>query len=381
MALCFPAVSTTPRRTNTSARPKEFSAPGALGRAFLTPASPSAPRDGKGESVVETRNLAGGVLSTSALGLGCAELFSLPRERDRRFVFEAAYESGVRHFDVAPMYGLSAAEPELGRFLRGRRDDVTIATKFGIEPTLASRVLRVIQPPVRAALRRLTRLKANLKESGRGPTSRAAGRVLYRQTGYSRDTARASLERSLRAMRLDHIDVFLLHEPLGSRLCDVQDLAEYLEDERRAGRIRAWGPAGDLNGVELGDAARLIGCQVVQRRDGFLLAQNHTAVASQCSVITFGVLSGALPAIHRHVTRDPAFAEVLRSQWGLDIRNAADLVGLLLRDALRRNRDGVVLYSTTSAEHLRTAVAGGEALPLQYEAELLDTIRTAVRRT
>jgi hypothetical protein len=56
-------------------------------------------------------------------------------------------------------------------------------------------------------------------------------------------------------------------------------------------------------------------------------------------------------------------------------------VGLLLRDALRRNRDGVVLHSTTSAEHVRTAVAGADAPPLQYEAELLDAIRTAVRGT
>jgi D-threo-aldose 1-dehydrogenase len=329
---------------------------------------------------VETRELADG-LSTSALGLGCAEVFSLPRERDRRSVFEVAYELGVRHFDVAPMYGLGVAEPELGRFLRARRDDVTIATKFGIEPTLASRVLRVVQPPLRAVLRRAPGLTADLKEGGRGPMSGTTGRVLYRQTGYSRDTARASLERSLRAMRLDHIDVFLLHEPLVSRLDDVDDLVEYLENECQAGRIRAWGPAGDLNDVEPGDAARLMGCRVVQRRDDPLAAQDHAAVTPQCSVITFGILSGALPAIRRHVMRDPAFAERLSSKWGFDIGNAADLVGLLLRDALRRNRHGVVLYSTTSAEHVRTAVACLEAPALQHEAELLDAVRTAVRGT
>jgi D-threo-aldose 1-dehydrogenase len=111
---------------------------------------------------VETRELAGGAVSTSALGLGCAELFSLPRERDRSAVFEAAYELGVRHFDVAPMYGLGAAERELGRFVRGRRESVTIATKFGIEPTSASRVLQVVQSPLRAALRRAPGLKAGL---------------------------------------------------------------------------------------------------------------------------------------------------------------------------------------------------------------------------
>jgi D-threo-aldose 1-dehydrogenase len=330
---------------------------------------------------VETRDLAGGALSTSALGFGCAELFSLPRQQDRRAVFDAAYESGVRHFDVAPMYGLGAAESELGSFVRERRDDITIATKFGIEPTLASRALRVVQPPLRAVLRRAPRLKADLKETGRGPTAGTTGRVLYRQTGYSRDVARASLERSLRALRVDHVDLFLLHEPLVSRLDDVVDLTEYLEGERQAGRIRAWGPAGDLHTVEPDDASRLGGCQVIQRRDDFLQPQEPQPLPPHTSVVTFGVLSGALPVIRRHASRDAGFAERLRAEWGFDVHNGTDLIGLLLRDALHRNRTGVVLYSTTSVQHVRSAIAGAESSPLPHEVDLLEAIRDAVRDT
>jgi D-threo-aldose 1-dehydrogenase len=328
---------------------------------------------------LETRELVGGGFSTSALGFGCAELFSLPRHRDRRAVLEAAYESGVRHFDVAPMYGLGAAERELGKFVRERRDDVTIATKFGIEPTAASRVLRVLQPPLRAALRRAPGLKADLKKTGRGPTAGTTGRILYRQTGYSRDVAKASLERSLQTLRLDYIDLFLLHEPLVSRLEDVQDLTEYLKAERRAGRIRAWGLAGDLHAVGQEEAARLADAQVLQRRDDLLLPPELTRYASGTSLVTFGVLSGALPAIRRHASRDARFAERLRADWGLDVHDRTALVGLLLRAALRRNRSGVVLYSTTTVPHVRSAVAGAASAPLPHEAELLEAIRSAIR--
>jgi D-threo-aldose 1-dehydrogenase len=50
----------------------------------------------------------------------------------REKVFDAAYEAGVRHFDVAPLYGLGVAEKELGRLLLRVPADVTVATKFGL---------------------------------------------------------------------------------------------------------------------------------------------------------------------------------------------------------------------------------------------------------
>ena len=58
---------------------------------------------------------------TSAVGFGCAGLFRIPQRSRRREVLEAAYDVGIRHFDVAPMYGLGLAEAELGSFLKRRR--------------------------------------------------------------------------------------------------------------------------------------------------------------------------------------------------------------------------------------------------------------------
>ena len=116
------------------------------------------------------RRLGSTEVLTTPLGLGCAGLFRLASASDRRRVLDAAFDAGVKHFDVAPMYGLGRAEFELGRFARRRRSDVVIATKFGIDPTVLGQVAGRVQGPVRAVLRRVPQMQAGLQESGRGPT-------------------------------------------------------------------------------------------------------------------------------------------------------------------------------------------------------------------
>src|SRR6059058_1826376 len=90
-------------------------------------------------------------VETSALGLGCADLMRAGTAARRRLL-AAALDAGVRHYDVAPMYGLGLAEHEIGRFAHGRRDRLVIATKFGIEPSRAARALAPVQRSLQRAL-------------------------------------------------------------------------------------------------------------------------------------------------------------------------------------------------------------------------------------
>ena len=69
------------------------------------------------------------------LRFGCASRYELPARRDRRTVLESAYHLGIRHFGVAPSYGLRTAEAELADFTQ-TRTDIPIATKFGIRPAV-----------------------------------------------------------------------------------------------------------------------------------------------------------------------------------------------------------------------------------------------------
>src|ERR1051325_1954253 len=70
---------------------------------------------------------------TPVIGFGCSALTGTSRGTANR-ILEAAFEAGVRHFDTARYYGYGEGEGILGRFLKSRRSEVTITTKFGIEP-------------------------------------------------------------------------------------------------------------------------------------------------------------------------------------------------------------------------------------------------------
>src|SRR6476660_1575747 len=89
--------------------------------------------------MLPTRTLGSQGLTTSAIGLGLmgmSQAYGAPEERDEResiATIHRAIELGCTFFDTAEVYGPFANEELLGRALKGRRDGVIIATKFGFE--------------------------------------------------------------------------------------------------------------------------------------------------------------------------------------------------------------------------------------------------------
>lgn len=84
---------------------------------------------------METRMLGREGLEVSAIGLGCmgmSEFYGPLDETESIATLERAVEQGVTLFDTADMYGPFTNEQLVGRILRGHRDKVVIATKFGI---------------------------------------------------------------------------------------------------------------------------------------------------------------------------------------------------------------------------------------------------------
>src|SRR3989454_12098438 len=70
----------------------------------------------------------------AALGLGCMSLSGVYGTSDDEAgirLIHRAVELGVDHFDSSDMYGWGQNEELLGRALKGRRDGIVIATKFG----------------------------------------------------------------------------------------------------------------------------------------------------------------------------------------------------------------------------------------------------------
>ena len=82
------------------------------------------------QRTVDTRRIAS--LDVSAVGLGCNNFGWKLDEQATAAVVRAALDAGITFFDTADIYGDTKSEVFLGRALGTRRDDVVIATKFGM---------------------------------------------------------------------------------------------------------------------------------------------------------------------------------------------------------------------------------------------------------
>ncbi len=88
------------------------------------------------ECHMEQRQLGNQGLQVSAIGLGCmgmSEFYGPSDEIESLATIHRALDLGVNFLDTADMYGPFANERLVGRAIRGRRDKVVIATKFGFE--------------------------------------------------------------------------------------------------------------------------------------------------------------------------------------------------------------------------------------------------------
>jgi len=115
-------------------------------------------------AVMVKRKLGSQGLEVSAMGLGCmgmSEFYGVADEKESLATLDRALELGITLWDTADAYGPFKNEELLGRYLKGRRDKVVLATKFGIQrlgdPTQRAICGRpeYVQQACEASLRRL----------------------------------------------------------------------------------------------------------------------------------------------------------------------------------------------------------------------------------
>jgi D-threo-aldose 1-dehydrogenase len=308
------------------------------------------------------------------LGFGCASLYGLPGRRERRAVLESAYDLGIRHFDVAPIYGLGMAEAELADFAR-THTDIRIATKFGIRPTVIGHLAGFVQPPIRRILQTSATVKSKVKQSGAAPDAGAVGRVLYSRGDYSAASAKRAVVSSLRALRTERIDYFLLHEPVAVPADDYRDLVDYLESERGRGVIGYWGPAGDLSRTDdVVVAALSARAPAVQFPYDLIAGYRGPRPEQDRPTITFGFLGGTLPRVTDVLRHEPEFRQHCSELLDADLGDSRTVLKLLVRDAVTHNPGGTVLLSSTKIDNLEMACASAD-VALRNEEQVASMIR------
>ncbi len=186
---------------------------------------------------MEYRRLGKSGLTVSAVGLGCNNLgrSNTPTETQEGTdaVVKPALDAGVTLFDVADTYGKTPglSEEFLGKALGARRDDVVVATKFGMDMH-----------------------GANGEDFG----ARGSRRYIVK-----------AAEASLRRLGTDWIDLYQFHTP--DPLTPIEETLSALDDLVRAGKVRYIGHSNRA-GWQIAEA------EFTARMGGytpFISSQNH----------------------------------------------------------------------------------------------------------
>jgi aryl-alcohol dehydrogenase-like predicted oxidoreductase len=258
------------------------------------------------------------------MGFGCVGLTTLASPARALRLLHAVHEAGIGHFDTAPGYGRGYSEVLLGRFLAETRTPVTVTTKFGLGlPSL---------PWLPAALALgLNALKQRPRAGPevRPPESDHVPLLTFRSI--SRPEIELAFNRSRRALGVERIDCYLLHEGLPSFL-DPAAWA-YLLELRTAGAIGVLGLAAGGRNYHALTPEELSGWDVLQYEYGPAWPENTA-------------LRDRFPR-QRHF-----FHSCLR-----DHARHGD-PGRILADCVQANPGGRVLFSTTDAAHLRANLRG-----------------------
>ena len=141
-------------------------------------------------------------IQISAMGFGCWEIgggYGSIEETEFIKAINRALDLGINSFDTAEAYGFGASEKSLAKALGGRRKEAIITTKFGV-----------------------------------GYPDAAPS---YRDS--SRKRLMESIEKSLKALNTDYVDVYLIHWP--DRAIPFEEPMRALDDLVKQGKVRAVG--------------------------------------------------------------------------------------------------------------------------------------------
>jgi aryl-alcohol dehydrogenase-like predicted oxidoreductase len=283
--------------------------------------------------------------STTRLGFGCGNIMGAMGRRDSLKLLETAFDAGIRHFDVAPMYGYGEAESCLGEFLQ-RHQGLTITTKYGILPAKKASLISLGRQIARPIIKKIPSLKKSIARAANAATRNNA------RPAFTATEAKESLNRSLAALRTDHIDLWLLHEAKAGDLHD-DALLRLLEDLVQQGTIGAFGIGSSADKIATLLAERPAYCRTLQYEWSILDAPlresapfriHHRALTNN-----FGVIRAAL-------INNKSLCERWSASTNIDLSRPEALAHLMLKAALVMNPASIILFSSKNPTHIHANI-------------------------
>jgi D-threo-aldose 1-dehydrogenase len=296
------------------------------------------------------------------IGFGCSSLTSVGHKNAIRLL-ETAFDAGIRHFDVARYYGYGEAEGILGTFIKSCRAQITVTTKFGIEPPRRTNALRLALGVGRRILR--------LVPSARKLVQQRAS-ALIKGNAFSVADASRNLETSLRELRTDYIDFYLLHDYVAGSHCSGELIA-FLVQAVKAGKIRYFGLGTSIENVLRALDCEPDLCGVIQFQDS-VITRNRVKLPSQSPhkvVITHGSLAAAYRSLLSFFKANNKRAKEWSAGLDLDCSDQRTLAALLLNFSVDANPNGLLLFSARSAGRIKDntkAVLHPHVTPLQVRS-------------
>lgn len=182
---------------------------------------------------MDYRKLGKSDLMVSEIGFGCQSIGGgLYYKNDKESIktLLEAYDSGINYFDTSDHYSLGKSENLIGKAFRGKRDKIIIGTKAGTlysDWAVAALKSRYLLRPFSKYLQSL-KIPFHLMRANQKRKDFSSGYLIE------------AVEKSLRRLKTDYIDLFQLHKP-SKEILKSGEFIETLEQLKKSGKIRYYG--------------------------------------------------------------------------------------------------------------------------------------------
>lgn len=312
------------------------------------------------------RRLGDSGLVVSVVGLGCNNFGRKLNAEETHAVVDAAIDAGVTFFDAADVYGTprGTCEMFLGEALKGRRDSVVLATKFGMD------------------------MGAGPGDPRSADGARGSRRYILK-----------AVEDSLRRLQTDYLDLYQFHYP--DPATPIEETLRALDDLVRQGKVRYIG-SSQFASWQVTDAAwtakttGLTPFISTQQQYNWLSRKPEAELLPACEragvgfIPFFPLQSGLLAGVYHRDQTPPAGSRMADDRYAAWLKAAdwdtveglrayADEAGVSMLEIAIGGlaaKPGVatVIAGATSPQQVRANAQAGAWIPGAAELERLDAI-------